>query len=116
MSQANDEIKLKIPVTDEWDYMFHTKRPFQQRNGVDDCVYFSHTFSEECAEPVWFYSWGNVRWLRCPMGRPGDVLNEAEDRISAIVLRNVKGKWMFVVSVKRAPKDFDKTARARKKS
>ena len=99
-------ISIMIPVSEEWNHMFrpsesfpYVRRAFQRRAGRDDFVAYSEPYSRECGEPVWFYSWGNVRWLRCPIGRPGDHLNTAGDRISAVNVTAMRGKWMFVVSV-----------------
>lgn len=96
-------LKIKIPVTMEWNHMFrpseafsYSRRPFQRRTGKDDFVTCSEPYSKMCGEPVWFYSWGNARWLRCPMGCPGDRLNTAGDRISAVDVARVNGEWMFV--------------------
>lgn len=90
---------LHIPVTEEWTAMFGDRLPFRRRSGRDDFVTLSEPYSEECGEPVWFYSWGNARWLRCPIGIPGDRLNDAGDRIATVdvVLRG--GEWMFAVGV-----------------
>lgn len=84
------------------EYFPYTRRPLQREAGRDDFVILSEPYSEECGEPVWFYSWGNARWLRCPIGIPGDRLNSAGDRISVVevVMRN--GEWAFAVSVEEA--------------
>lgn len=79
-----------------------TTRPFRRRSGEDDFVAFSEPYTAYCGEPVWFYSWGNSTWLRCPMGIPGDILNDAGDRISAVDVTQQKGMWVFVVSVEEA--------------
>jgi len=92
-------IKINIPITDEWSHMFRVTRPFRRRYGNDDFVIYSEPYAKECGEPVWFYSWGNTRWLRCPMGRPGDRVNAAGDRIEAVDVRLKRGKWTFVVIV-----------------
>lgn len=90
---------IKIPVTEEWSYMYHMRKPFRRESGRDDFVTHSEPYSDEVGELVWFYSWGNSRWLRCPIGRPGDRLNDAGDRISAVDVRLVRDRWMFVVTV-----------------
>lgn len=93
---------IYIPVTEEWNHMLqpsYTRRPFQRWAGRDDFVTYSEPYSEECGEPVWFYSWGNTRWLRCPIGRPGDILNDAGDHITGVDVRLVRDRWMFAVAV-----------------
>lgn len=68
-------------VTEEWNHGLaasehypYKKREFQRRDGKDDFVTFSAPYSQMFGEPIWFYSWGNTRWLRCPYGVPGDRL------------------------------------------
>jgi hypothetical protein len=99
-------LKIVIPVTEEWNHMFqssasfsYVRRPFQRGSGQDDFVTHSETYSEMCGELVWIYSWGNVRWLRCPIGRPGDRLSSARDRIAAVDVASVNGEWVFVVFI-----------------
>ena len=99
-------MKIEIPVTEEWNFMFqptshysYTRRPFQEAKGRADFVTYSEPYSEEYGEPIWFYSWGNARWLRCPIGRPGDLLNDAGDRIARVDVCKIRGTWMFVVSI-----------------
>jgi hypothetical protein len=105
MTTRKSPSRIEIPVTEEWDhpslYFSHTRRPFQRKEGSGDFVTFSGLYSEECGAPVWFYSWGNGRWLRCPIGIPGDLLSE-KDRIAAVDVALVRGKWMFVVSTEPA--------------
>lgn len=68
-------------VTEEWNHGLvaskdypYKKRKFKRRDGRDDFVTFSDPHSQMFGEPIWFYSWGNARWLRCPYGAPGDRL------------------------------------------
>jgi hypothetical protein len=103
----NNTGKIEIPVTEEWNHMFqssaifpYSRRPLLRRAGRDDFCVFSAPYSALCGEPVWLYSWGNSRWLRCPMGRPGDRLNSAGDRIAAVDVTLINGEWTFVVSIK----------------
>ncbi len=94
--------KIKVPVSEECNHMFQpsdTRRPFQRLAGDNDFVTYSKAYSKMCGEPVWFYSWGNSRWLRCPMGCPGDRLNTAGDRIAAVDVILVRQKWMFVYTI-----------------
>lgn len=100
---------IQILVTEEWNHMFqpseffsYTKRPLRQETGRDDFVCYSDAYSTLCDEPVWFYSWGNARWLRCPIGRPGDRLNKAGDCIAAVDIVRENGQWFWSVSVKEA--------------
>jgi hypothetical protein len=51
-----------------------TSRAFVPRDGKDDFVTFSQPYTDLQGEPIWFYSWGNARRLRCPYGAPGDRL------------------------------------------
>lgn len=99
-------IEIRIPVTEEWNHMFRASphwvgvsRPLKRESGDDDFVTFSKPYAEMCGEPVWFYSWGNARWLRCPIGRPGDKLNGNGDRIDTVDVRLDDGVWVFVVAV-----------------
>lgn len=100
-------MRIEIPVTEEWNHMFrpsehvvYARRPFERKTeSKDDFVTYSEPYSDECGEPVWFYSWGNARWLRCPIGRLGDRLNSAGDRIQTVDVVLVHGKWTFVVEV-----------------
>jgi hypothetical protein len=65
---------LMHPIDEEWDHLFrpsefypYTQREFRQaEDDHDDFVTFSEPYSLACSEPVWFYSWGNARWLRPP--------------------------------------------------
>lgn len=103
-------VTIKIPVTEEWNHMFkasehfpYVKRPFMRSSvGRDDFATLSEPYTRICGEPVWFYSWGNARWLRCPIGRPGDRLNDAGDRIVSVDVRLVRNQWAFIVSVEEA--------------
>jgi hypothetical protein len=58
-----------IRIVDVWDHGFTLKKAFVQREGRDDFVTFSDAYTEMLEEPVWFYSWGNTAWLRCPVKR-----------------------------------------------
>lgn len=100
--------EILIPVTEEWNHMYqpsayfpYGRRPLQRETGEADRVTYSEPYSEECGEPVWFYSWGNARWLRCPIGRPGDVMNDAGDRIADVWIERREDNWVFVVEVQR---------------
>lgn len=103
-------MELIIPVTEEWNHGFkatpsfpYSRRTFRRHlDGRDDFVTFSEPYSREFGEPVWFYSWGNSRWLRCPMGLPGDKLNSADDRIRAVDVKMLSGVWHFVITVQEA--------------
>lgn len=102
---ATSEV-IVIPVTEEWNHMYqgteyspYVKRPFQRCSGKGDFVAYSEPYSEMCGEPVWFYSWGNARWLRCPIGRPGDRLNDHGDRVADVTVEKRDDQWVFVVSV-----------------
>lgn len=97
-------MEIVIPVTEEWNHLFrpseffpYDRRPFRRVSGRDDFVTISEPYSEMMGEPVWFYSWGNARWLRCPIGRPGDKLNSAGDRIASVDIVQRDGAWVFVV-------------------
>lgn len=97
---------IVIPVTEEWNHMYQSSecRPFDRRPlrrcfGRDDFVTYSEHYSEKCGEPVWFYSWGNARWLRCPIGRPGDRLNDHGDRIADVMVEKRNDQLVFVVTV-----------------
>jgi hypothetical protein len=107
-------IRIEIQVTEEWnrvydpsEYFRYPRRPFQRASGEADRVAVSETYSKFYGEPVWIYSWGNARWLRCPMGIPGDVLNDHGDRIHSVDVELVDvnkakkkpGRWVFVVLV-----------------
>lgn len=98
--------EILIPVTEEWNHMYqrsqyygYVSRPLKRESGRDDFVTYSEPYSEECGEPVWFYSWGNARWLRCPIGRPGDKLNDHGDVIHSVEVAQRDGQWAFVVTV-----------------
>jgi hypothetical protein len=63
-------------VKHEWTYGFEKREKFTHAtwaNGAD-FVTLSEPCSRRSGEPVWFYSWGNCRWLRCPYGVTGDRL------------------------------------------
>lgn len=106
MSGTATRLQITIPVTEEWNYMFqpsvfylYSQRPFQRGSGREDFVTYSEHYSALCREPVWFYSCGNTRWLRCPIGCPGDRQNTNGDRIATVDVALKYGKWVFVVSV-----------------
>lgn len=91
--------EIWIQVTEEWDHGFRVRRPFRRVASPDDFVTRSDVSSEDVGELVWFYSWGNTRWLRCPVGQPGDLLNTHGDRISGVDVQLLAGLWHFVVTV-----------------
>ena len=76
-----DKTQTRRIVKQEWNHCYkasihypYVKRPFQRESGKDDFVTYSQPYSTSMGEPVWFYSWGNARWLRSPCGQVGDRL------------------------------------------
>ena len=61
-------------VTHEWAHGLRNRAKFAPCSGRDDFVTFSEPYSRWAEKPIWFYSWGNVRWLSCPHGSPKDRL------------------------------------------
>jgi hypothetical protein len=61
-----ETVEIRRLVTTEWLHGFDAKKPFNPTSGRDDFVTFSEPYTSLFGEPVWFYSWGNVRWLRNP--------------------------------------------------
>lgn len=63
-----------VHIEEEWNHLFrpseyypYAKREFRQEpEDRDDFVTYSEPYSEDLGEPIWFYSWGNRRWLRPP--------------------------------------------------
>jgi hypothetical protein len=99
-------LTIEVPVVEEWNHMFRpsecypfVRRPFQRSSGMADFVSYSESYSELCGEPIWIYSWGNARWLRCPIGLSGDRLNDVGDWISDVDVTLVDEAWTFVVTV-----------------
>lgn len=70
------KMQTRRVVKHEWGYMFEvgSKKPLRRLSGRDDFVTRSQPYENLVGEPVWFYSWGNARWLRCPYGDVGDQL------------------------------------------
>jgi hypothetical protein len=56
-----------IRITEAWDHGFIAKRALVQTIEIGDFVVYSPAYTEMLEEPVWFYSWGNTVWLRCPL-------------------------------------------------
>jgi hypothetical protein len=72
---AGTKTQTRRVVTHEWTHGFEKKRKFVRASDAkDDFVAFSEPYTSIGGEPVWFYSWGNCRWLRCPHGMPGQKL------------------------------------------
>jgi hypothetical protein len=73
---AGTKTQTRRVVAHEWTHGFGRRRKFVRSSWANnaDVVTFSEPYTQLYGEPVWFYSWGNSTWLRCPYGVPGDRL------------------------------------------
>jgi hypothetical protein len=55
-----------IPINEAWTFGFAARQPLVLEKGREDFVTFSEPYTKRHGQPVWFYGWGNVMWLRCP--------------------------------------------------
>jgi hypothetical protein len=86
----------------EWNHMYtpseyfpYTRKALEQsKKKEDDFVTFSEPYTEIVGEPVWFYSWGNARWLRSPFGKEGDKLYIKEGVITHVSIPQLVGYYM----------------------
>ena len=68
------KVETRRPVKTEHYHGFTDRKPFERASGRRDFVTHSQPYTDLMGEPVWFYGFGNVRWLRSPFGSPGDLL------------------------------------------
>jgi len=94
--------QTRCVIAYEWNHMYtpseyfpYTRKALEQsKKKEDDFVTFSEPYTEIVGEPVWFYSWGNARWLRSPFGKEGDKLYIKEGVITHVSIPQLVGYYM----------------------
>lgn len=64
--------QTRRPVKYEYGHGGHPRHPFAPHAAEkDNFVTHSGPYSSIKKELIWFYGWGNCRWLKSPFGQPG---------------------------------------------